>query len=166
MILNGERAAGAAPRTLAPRFLGTAADKVKWASAVLGLQEKSGVGGGRLSPRRGPGPTPGKQREGEEVGGAQSTLGSDERPASEVRGPGGPARGTIGLAPAFLLRSVSSRGRQGQARRGGRLGVLVALLTRFLARPCCGLKTCHSTYSPAKAASTTCHRLGGFSSRK
>lgn len=106
------------------------------------MQEKSGVGGGRLSPRRGPGPArPGKQREGEEVGGAQSTLGSGERPASEVRGPGGPARGTIGLAPAFLLRSVSSRGRQGRARRGRRLGVLVALLTRFLARPCCGLKT-------------------------
>lgn len=107
--------AGAAPRTLAPRFLGTAADKVKWASAVLGMQEKSGVGGGRLSPRRGPGPArPGKQREGEEVGGAQSTLGSGERPASEVRGPGGPARGAIGLAPAFLLPSVSSQAARGE----------------------------------------------------
>lgn len=61
-----------------------------------------------------PGPAPGKQREGEEVGGAQSTLGSDERPASEVRGPGGPARGTIGLAPGFLLPSVSSRAARGE----------------------------------------------------
>lgn len=167
MILNGEHAAGATPRTLAPRFLGTAADKVKWASAVLGMQEKSGVGGGRLSPRRGPGPArPGKQREGEEVGGAQSTLGSGERPASEVRGPG-----VLHGAPSARLQpsccAPSVAGPPGASAawpeaRGPR-GAAHSLLGSSMLW---AKDLCHSTYSPAKAATTTCHRLGGFSSRK
>lgn len=56
---------------------------------------------------------PGKQREGEKVGGAQSTLSSDESPASKVCGPEGPAPGASGLALVFLLCSVISRGSQG-----------------------------------------------------
>lgn len=56
---------------------------------------------------------PRKQREGQEVGGPQSTLSWDESPASKVCGPEGPAPGASGLALAFLLRSVISRGSQG-----------------------------------------------------
>lgn len=94
-------------------FSGRQLTKLNGPALCWGCKRRAGwVEGGSA---RDVGPArPGKQREGEEVGGAQSTLGSDERPASEVRGPGGPARGTIGLAPAFLLRSVSSRAARGE----------------------------------------------------